>query len=564
MPTPSLAEPLDPWIALPLHDVPKTELKELGVPAALVKAVRAVTTADELRALALEPELLRRLEARLAQRLAAARGRGGPPRHLHVAFDRQHLADLRDELVELLVALDPRQQEVVDRVLAGGALRIRGVAGSGKTQVLLHALAKRAYRSAQVSDLLWTFNRSLIEWAGVLLGRLAGPRARRATLSTFDGWCLRRVDRPGRVLGDDASELLALVRRARDRAREATGDPGSKLWQRDVDFWREELAFIRDQPIEALADYLDVERVGRGTRLDRAHRPLVWAVHEHYARLLRESGLNDWRQVRLEAYRKLVATRASRYDHVFIDEAQDLPPLALKMAGLLAGENVTVALDGSQAIYRKGFRWRDLGLGQARTTTLATCYRTTVQIARAAERFRAREEDPIAWDVERAGPKPRVVDVARPALEAEWVAEEVVRRLTAGELRPGHVAVLCYQRGLVPKVAFRLRQRGLQATEGAHDLSDETVKVLTMSSAKGLEFPVVYIAPLQDGDFFPRQGGQDADEHQLEVERRLRVLYVAMTRARDELVLVHRAGKAARVIASMNPDRFEHERGAVP
>ena len=562
----AVAAPPGEWIGLPLQQFTKSELKAMGVPASLVTAVRAATVVADLRALDLDPRLTARLEVMLHQRVAALQRRGTQAEHLHRAFNRDHLLDLRNDLVELLIALDPRQQETVDRILEGGTLRIRGVAGCGKTQVLLHGLAKRLYRLPQASDLLWTYNRALMDMAGVLLRRLAGPRARRATLNTFDAWCRHYVGGDKRVLADGPRELTELLLEAREHARRSTGDPGSRIWQRDVEFWQQELDFIRDQPIEALADYVAVERVGRATKLDKAHRPLVWAAYEHYTRLLNARRVSDWRQVRLEAYRKLVATRSSRYEHVFIDEAQDLPPLALKMAALLAGEHITLALDGSQAIYRKGFRWRDLGLGQARTTSLGTCYRTTSQIARAAERFRTLEDDPIAWSTEREGPKPRLIDVAPPAYEADWVAEDIARRLAAREIAPGHVAILTYQRRMVNAVAFRLKERGLQVStrsDGALDFSDETVKVLTMSSAKGLEFPIVYIAPLWDGDFLPPLKGQDPEEHRLEVDRRLKVLYVAMTRARQELILVHRRGRAAQVIARLIPDRFHVELGRV-
>lgn len=58
--------------------------------------------------------------------------------------------------------------------------------------------------------------------------------------------------------------------------------------------------------------------------------------------------------MRRDAYRKLRDAKTCRFDQVFIDEAQDLPPLALKIADLLAGPNITIAVNGAQAIYRKG------------------------------------------------------------------------------------------------------------------------------------------------------------------------------------------------------------------
>jgi DNA helicase II / ATP-dependent DNA helicase PcrA len=61
--------------------------------------------------------------------------------------------------------------------------------------------------------------------------------------------------------------------------------------------------------------------------------------------------------------------------------------------------------------------------------------------------------------------------------------------------------------------------------------------MMTMHSAKGLEFPVVFITGLEDG-LFPHSRSRD-DEAELEEERRL--CYVGMTRARTRLVLTSAA-----------------------
>ena len=78
-----------------------------------------------------------------------------------------------------------------------------------------------------------------------------------------------------------------------------------------------------------------------------------------------------------------------------------------------------------------------------------------------------------------------------------------------------------------------LAHAALEAGEAQADAQDDCVQLMTLHSAKGLEFPLVFITGVEEG-LFPHSMSAD-DPDRLEEERRL--CYVGMTRAMRQLVI---------------------------
>ena len=89
--------------------------------------------------------------------------------------------------------------------------------------------------------------------------------------------------------------------------------------------------------------------------------------------------------------------------------------------------------------------------------------------------------------------------------------------------------------GVLTDLEAFLAHAALEAGEGQADEFEDSVQLMTLHSAKGLEFPVVFIGGLEEGLFPHSMSAEDPDR--LEEERRL--CYVGMTRAMRTLYLSH-------------------------
>ncbi len=108
----------------------------------------------------------------------------------------------------------------------------------------------------------------------------------------------------------------------------------------------------------------------------------------------------------------------------------------------------------------------------------------------------------------------------------------------------------------IPELDAFLAHAALEAGEGQAEAWEDCVQLMTLHSAKGLEFPLVFIAGLEER-LFPHSMSSE-DPERLEEERRL--CYVGMTRAMRQLYLSH--AESRRLHGQENypvPSRFLRE-----
>jgi DNA helicase-2/ATP-dependent DNA helicase PcrA len=122
----------------------------------------------------------------------------------------------------------------------------------------------------------------------------------------------------------------------------------------------------------------------------------------------------------------------------------------------------------------------------------------------------------------------------------------------------------------LPPLAAFLAHAVLESGEGQADAWEDCIQMMTLHTAKGLEFPVVFLAGLEDG-LFPHQRSLN-DIEGLEEERRL--AYVGMTRAMQQLYITYAEqrrlhgmdtyGAPSRFIKEIPGELIEEVRARVP
>ena len=114
----------------------------------------------------------------------------------------------------------------------------------------------------------------------------------------------------------------------------------------------------------------------------------------------------------------------------------------------------------------------------------------------------------------------------------------------------------CMESDTQPTVSGFLEEISLVTDVDKYDENADAVVLMTVHAAKGLEFPVVFLAGMEDGIFPSQQNLGEQDE--MSEERRL--AYVAITRAKEKLIITHAKNRMMYGKTSYNPlSRFVRE-----
>jgi superfamily I DNA/RNA helicase len=329
----------------------------------------------------------------------------------------------------------------------------------------------------------------------------------------------------------------------------ATQSELDKFWEEAI-FAAEEFEFepgflrqewksvVQANEITELADYLKVSRRGRGKTISRPERGRAWKVFMRFRDELERSGKTVWTAVIRDARKYLEASPVSLpYKAIIVDEAQDFQPDEWKLIRAIVPEgknDLFVVGDAHQRIYGSPVVLSQCGVNiRGRSSRLRINYRTTEQIRRWAmgmlqglsfDDLDGGIVDEKGYRSLLAGPSPQVYAFDTPRDEAEFIGEQVNGLLATR--RASDICIVARTNRLLQDV-YRPVLRSLNIKHTVLDKENQPhgIALATMHRVKGLEFPVMILAGINENTVPLKVKGIDSDpaalkEH-LERERSL-------------------------------------------
>lgn len=461
-------------------------------------------------------------------------------------------------LTTFLLKLDPEQEKLKDFGKHGPIL-VKGGPGTGKSTLAIYrvqSLLEQGFNPV----LFTTYTKALVTYSEQLLTQLLEQPLNRAgvKVTTVDSltfqYYVQTYGKPNLARNDQCLALIEVAlqtaeiparnsfdRQGRRQSLERLGRP--YLFQEIQDV-------IEGFGLTTLEEYLALERRGRGVPLQAKLREALWSIYQTWQKLMEQEGYTTWPQIRRKALAVVEQLVEAPYQAVVIDEAQDLSPVALRflLALVPSLEGVYLTADASQSLYQRGFSWKQIHTDlkvTGRTLLLKRNYRNTKQIIAACATIL---EGTAAGDADCLTQEPSAYQGAIPTIILTDSVEQESRLIhsffidAAKRCRlPLHGgAILCPSTAIGKAIAQRLVKQGAEAqfvSGNDIDLDATYIKVLTLHSAKGLEFPFVVVVGLRGG-ILPHISDDLPDDEMMSVsDEQRRLFYVGCSRAMRALMI---------------------------
>lgn len=456
-------------------------------------------------------------------------------------------------------------------------IQIKGVAGSGKTTVAVyrakHYLATRRDFFGTPKVGIFTYNKNLVKYLDSLCRSVEAIEEDEnspgldATITNFNRWVYR-------TLLDPNLEIRTISERDKKSALNGVlynlkRNIDHYILDKRVQFYIDEISWIKGKLIDDWNEYREIERTGRGTadRVTAESRKYIWQVYSKYQDHLNNINKVDFDDYAILSLKMLNKGKKKYFDHIVVDEAQDLSKAQMiVLSKLLPDKNksITVIADAAQRIYKSGFTWKEVGLSVTggRTHELTKNYRNNANIIRAANSLLDHETDSKDFtlstqEAKESKFKPELIESESLNEELQDVVNKVIE--IQNNYPKDSIAILHRNNSGLRFIENNLAQKSIeyQTYRNVQDYDMNKIITCTMFSVKGLEFDHVLITNLNH-NIIPDPQSYSDEEDELHESTERRLLYTAMTRAHEQLYMFYTKGQASMFINELNKKHFKY------
>jgi superfamily I DNA/RNA helicase len=456
---------------------------------------------------------------------------------------------LAGELTEFFLKLSKKQQKLLD-IESNVPTLIKGGAGTGKSILAIYRVEK-LIQSGVKKILFTTHTNTLVDYSQQLLHSLLRkpPQQLGVEVDLVDNLAqkyYRQVHGEPTIASEKC--LLFCLESAIDslelkdshlKALKAISKLGHPYLLEEI------LIVIEARGIETLDHYRQVKRYGRKYPLQNEMREVIWSIYQKWQEILSGAGLTTIEQIRRKALVIADQLKDKPYDAVIIDEAQDLSPVALKFLTKLVSsqKGIYLVADTQQSLYQRSFAWEHLQTSidfSGKTHVLRQSFRNTALIGKACSEILSSNEIDQFPVLE--GENPTII-LTDDLLQQTQLIKQFLERAALKYRLPLYSSsvILTPDPDYGKLIAQQLSVMGIPAeyVESQHlDLSKRCIKILSLHSAKGLEFPLVAVVGLKEG-LLPRSTKKIPQEEREEIiKQEHRLFYVGCSRAMRSLLVL--------------------------
>jgi hypothetical protein len=478
--------------------------------------------------------------------------------------------------MEWMLFLHPDQRRLVYQDFNGPS-KLLGVSGSGKTCIVVHRAVRMAQKYQGENILVLTLNRQLSQLISDMVDALCPHEIRkRIYVKPFFTLCKELLDQfepENRKLFDDVTwkslEHIDEVWREFYRCELNNKDAEilqpihDSLISRGINpekYIREEFDWIRSVGGKR-SRYLDIERNGRHFPLDRRFRETLLDALKFWEKKMRAVGITDYLGLSIALYQHIQNIRP-KYRSIIVDESQDFGTNELRIIRKLVSENnndLFFCGDAAQQVLTKHcvFKHADIKIIGSRSHKISKNYRNSREILRTADfvfNNYCSEEIGSSNDFEILDPEFSNFSASDPLLlSAPNLEYELAFALVLAqdEIEDGIDRKAC-----IAFCGFTLYQiqkygqgAGIPVLDGSTTIGNDKVFFSDLEHTKGFEFDTVIIVNCNEGVI------PDSTKPEKEQYRDLARLYVAMTRAKRQLVLSY-SGNPSKLLDNISEFKF--------